>query len=292
MILAIGEILADMIGCKEKDGMTFKAFCGGAPFNVAVAAHRAGAEVCFVGRVGDDPMGRFVTEEAAKAGFADLQIQKDPVRNTTLAFVTLTDGERDFAFNRHDTADYHIDLSQVALDNSAVTTVHLGSLMLSEAAGRALADAVTERTRALGKTLSFDINFRTDIYADFEQAKAAYAPYIQAASILKFSDDELALITGAETLEVGIRALNRPDALILVTLGSRGSAYFFGDLSGTIASVPVKPVDTTGAGDAFFGTFLACIEGKIWTKATIEQALTYANQAGAQATQFLGAVQL
>ena len=292
MIIAIGEILADMIGCKEAGVMTFKAFCGGAPFNVAVAAHRAGAAVCFVGRVGDDPMGRFVTEEAKKADFAELQIQQDPQRNTTLAFVTLTEGERDFAFNRHDTADYHIDLSQVAIHNPEVSIVHLGSLMLSEEAGQKLAAEVVQKARAFKKTLSFDINFRTDIYGDFEQAKAAYAPYIQAADILKFSDDELALLTGKDSLEAGIQALNRPDALILVTLGSQGSAYFYGEISGRIPSVPVKPVDTTGAGDAFFGTFLACMEGKTWTKANIEQALNVANQAGAQATQFLGAVQL
>ena len=38
MILSIGEILADMVGEKTENGLTFSAFIGGAPFNVAVNA--------------------------------------------------------------------------------------------------------------------------------------------------------------------------------------------------------------------------------------------------------------
>lgn len=41
MILSVGEILADMIGQKVNGVTTFKAFCGGAPFNLAVNAKKA-----------------------------------------------------------------------------------------------------------------------------------------------------------------------------------------------------------------------------------------------------------
>ncbi len=67
MILSIGEILADMVGNEEDGTLTFKAFCGGAPFNVAVNAKKAGASVAFVGKVGKDVIGRFVRKEALKA---------------------------------------------------------------------------------------------------------------------------------------------------------------------------------------------------------------------------------
>ena len=62
MILCIGEILADMVGSNEDGVLTFKAFCGGAPFNVAVNPKLAGAKVGFIGRVGKDVIGRFVTD--------------------------------------------------------------------------------------------------------------------------------------------------------------------------------------------------------------------------------------
>lgn len=43
MILSIGEILADLIGEKNDGALTFRAFCGGAPFNLAVNAKQSGA---------------------------------------------------------------------------------------------------------------------------------------------------------------------------------------------------------------------------------------------------------
>lgn len=54
----------------------------------------------------------------------------------------------------------------------------------------------------------------------------------------------------------------------------------------------VKPIDTTGAGDAFFGMFLANIEDRKYTKENIERALVKANKSGAMTTQFLGAIKL
>ena len=138
MILSIGEILADMVGSYEDGDLTFKTFCGGAPFNVAVNAKKAGAEVGFIGRVGKDVIGRFVEGQAIKANLDYLDIQIDKERNTTLAFVTLDNGERDFAFNRHDTADYNLEIELIDFNKyKGLKILHLGSLMLSEEKGKA-----------------------------------------------------------------------------------------------------------------------------------------------------------
>ncbi len=293
MILSIGEILADMIGESVDGVMTFKSFCGGAPFNVAVNAKNAGADVAFLGRVGKDPIGKFLIEEASKANLNRLDIQTDTERNTTLAFVTLKDGERDFAFYRHDTADFNVDIDSVDFeDYKGLEIVHLGSLMLSEENGKKLANKVVEKTRKLNKKLSFDLNFRMDIYKDFEDALNAYKPFVEQADIIKFSDDELRDYTGKEDVLEGIESIYRKDTLIVVTLGSRGSMYYINGIYGTVPTEKVKPIDTTGAGDAFFGTLLANIEGKELNKENIESALVKANKAGAETTQFLGAIKL
>jgi len=293
MILAIGEILADMVGEKVNGTLTFKSFCGGAPVNVAVNAKRAGAEVGFIGRVGDDPIGRFVTEEIKKAGLDYLIIQVDESRNTTLAFVTLKDGERDFAFYRHDTADYNVDLKEIDFSSfKNLKIVDLGSLMLSEKNGEKLARSITKAAKKAGAKLSFDMNFRMDVYDDFESAKKAYKPYVEVADIIKFSDDELVAYTGIEDFDKAVEKIYRKDLLLVVTLGSRGSYYRYNDLFGTVATEKVKPVDTTGAGDAFFGTFLANIENVEPTKENIEKAMKEANKKGAEATQFYGALKL
>lgn len=293
MILSVGEILADMVGVK-KDGQTvFNAFCGGAPFNLAVNAKRAGAKVGFVGRVGDDPVGRFVASEAKKADLDFLCVQTDKIRNTTIAFVTLTDGERDFAFYRHDTADFNINFDDIPFDTfSGLSTIHLGSLMLSEKRGVAFAEKIADKAEKLGVTLSFDMNFRMDIYDGLSSAKRAYAPFVEMADVIKFSDDELTAYTGIDNLDAAATSIAKEGKLVVVTMGSRGSAYFYNGESGKAAVKKVKPVDTTGAGDAFFGAFLANIDGKKLDKKTIETALAAGNVAGAAATQFMGAIRL
>lgn len=291
MILSIGEILADMTD-KEGKG-EFIATAGGAPFNVAVNAKRAGANVGFIGRVGKDIIGKFLLNKSAKANLDRLDIQIDEVRNTTLAFVTLTDGERDFTFNRHDTADYNIDFNQIDFDSyKDLKILHLGSLMLSEKEGKAFALKVAKKVKKLGVKLSFDMNFRLDTYKDFLDAKKAYKPYVECADIIKFSDDELKMYTGLDGVEEGVKSLYREGSLFVVTLGSKGSYYYYNGLSGIVKTKAVKPVDTTGAGDAFFGTLLAGIEGKELNEKTIVEAMEKANVAGAENTQFTGALQL
>ena len=293
MILSIGEILADMVGEKSNDGLTFKAFVGGAPFNVAVNAKQSGAKVGFISRIGKDVIGRFCNAEAEKFGLDRLDLQQDDERNTTIAFVTLTDGERDFAFNRHDTADYNIDFDEIDFSGyEDLKIIHLGSLMLSEKAGKKLADKIKSKAKKLNVKLSFDLNFRTDIFGDFESAKKAYKPYIESADILKFSDDELKLYTGIDDFDAAVKSVARENQLLTITLGSRGSMYYYNGISGVVPTEKVKPVDTTGAGDAFFGTFLANIEGKKYSEENIVNAMEKANKAGARATQFLGAIKL
>ena len=293
MILSIGEILADMVGESNKDGLTFKAFVGGAPFNVAVNAKQAGAKVGFISRIGKDVIGRFCFAQAEKFGLDYLDLQQDEKRNTTIAFVTLTDGERDFAFNRHDTADYNINFNEIDFNKyKDLNIIHLGSLMLSEKAGKTFAEKVAKKAKELKVKLSFDLNFRTDIFGDFEKAKAAYKPYVECADILKFSDDELKLYTGIKDIDKAIKSVARENQLLTITLGSRGSMYYYNGISGIVPTEQVKPIDTTGAGDAFFGTFLANIENKDYTEDNIINAMEKANNAGARATQFLGAIKL
>ena len=294
MILSVGEILADMIGQKEDGVTTFKAFCGGAPFNLAVNAKQSGAKVGFVGRVGNDVIGRFVLCEAQKAHLDRLDIQIDAECNTTIAFVTLTDGERDFAFNRHDTADFNIDFDDIDFESyENLEIVHLGSLMLSEQKGREFAEKIANKASELGAKLSFDMNFRKDIYKNFEDAKRAYAPFVERADIIKFSDDELADYTGISDMDEAAKSVLKKDKLLLVTLGKSGSAYYYNDLKGIVPSISgVKCVDTTGAGDAFFGAFLANIEGKELTEENIVYSMQQGNIKGAKTTEFYGAIEL
>lgn len=293
MILCIGEILADLIGKEENGRYSYDMFIGGAPFNVAVNAKRAGAKVGFVGRVGKDPIGKFLISTAKKANLDYTDIQTDGERNTTLAIVSLNNGERDFAFFRHDAADFNIDISKIDIKRyTDLNIVHLGSLMLSEEKGRVFAGNIVKTVKNEGKLLSFDVNFRMDLYNDTESAIKAYKPFIEAADILKFSDDEIKTYTKREDLGAAVKAVKKDNTLLLISMGSRGSMYVYNDLSGVIPSKKVVPVDTTGAGDAFFGTALAYLDEKEFTKENIEFALKKGNEAGAGTILFKGAVKI
>lgn len=293
MILSIGEILADVIVGEKTDALDMEAHLGGAPFNVAANAARAGASVAFIGRVGRDSVGKFLIKQAEKAKLDKLDIQIDEKRNTTLAFVTLTCGERDFSFFRTNTADYHIDGNRINLDDyENLNIIHLGSLMLSEQIGREFAGDMLKKIRGAHKLFSFDLNFRADLYDSSDEAIKAYAPFVEQADILKFSDDEITLFTGKSDITEAARSLYKQNRLLIVTTGSRGSAYYYNNLSGLVPSTPVKPVDTTGAGDAFFGTVLAFLDGKQFTEENIRSALVAGNKSGAEATLFKGALKL
>lgn len=293
MILSIGEIIADMMGNEKERDLSFEAFCGGAPFNVAVNAKQAGADVGFVGCVGNDVLGRFLRKRAEQANLNYLDIQIDGKKNTTLAFVERKEGERDFSFHRYDTADYQIDFDKIDFDKyDDVQILHVGSLMLSEEKGRDLATRLFNEGKKRGIKISFDINLRLDLYDSIEEIKRVYKPYIELADIIKFSADELILYTNIDDLLTGVKGLAQENQLFIVTLGEKGSMYYYNGEWDIISACAVKPLDTTGAGDAFFGTFLAAIEKNTWTKEKIENAMRLGNEKGAKTTQFLGAVQL
>ncbi len=292
MILTIGEILADVIAAQKENTLEASFHCGGAPFNVAVHAKRAGGKVCFVGRVGKDSVGKFLQSVAEKEGLDVLELQIDSERNTSIAFVTLKDGERDFTFLRHNCADYYIDLSSLKHYND-VSIVHLGSLMLSENVGQEKAMEIANWCRESGKLLSFDVNYRQDVFESESQAKRAYGQFVDLADLVKLSKDEAVLLTGVDCVQKAARLLSRKDKLIVITLGSDGSYFYLNEMEGFVPSQKVKPIDTTGAGDAFWGTVLAELDGKDISALSSEEltnALKKANSMGAACTLIMGAI--
>lgn len=286
MILCVGEILVDMIGCERDGAFCYERKAGGAPFNVACAVKRLGGSSAFAGSVGDDLIGEFLIDFAESRGLDGLCIATEKEHNTTLAFVEIDgSGERSFCFYRKSTADYRLPHIDDALFDKA-GIIHIGSLMLSEEVGRAYADKLAERAKRAGKTVSFDVNYRTDIFRDVQSAIALYKKYIELADIVKLSEDEYEIF-GAKYID-GLK-----DKLICITLGSRGSKWKFGARSGSAGTISVKPVDTTGAGDAFYAGLLKKLDGvdkSEYTDEFLNGALLYANVCGALNTLGHGAI--
>ena len=286
MILCIGEILADLIG-EEKDGVfSYRRKAGGAPFNVACACGKFGAQSVFCGSVGKDAIGDFLIGFIGKQPLKAFHIRRDSRRNTTLAVVHLdSSGERSFSFYRKNTADSHLDpVSDEAIGQSSI--VHIGSLMLSEQAGRKYANAIIAQAHRLGKLVSFDVNFREDLFPDRSKAVRIYREIIAQADIVKFSEDEVGIFT-----ETYVRGLK--DALVCISLGERGSRYRYREMDRTIPSISVRPVDTTGAGDAFYGGVLSQLDDvkrEEWNEGFLDRTFRFANICGALNTLGKGAI--
>lgn len=287
MILCVGEILVDMIGGDKNGTFCYERKAGGAPFNVACATKKFGAVSGFVGCVGDDIIGSFLQKFIDEQGLDCAYVQKNEKANTTLAFVELDEkGERSFCFYRKNTADYRLpEIPEEIFAQAKI--VHIGSLMLSETEGEAYAIGLAKRAKQAGKIVSFDVNFRDDIFRDTLSAVETYKEIIALADIVKFSEDEIQIF-GEAYIQNELK-----EKLVCVSLGGAGSQWRYQGNSANVPSISVTPVDTTGAGDAFYAGVLAKLANEkpfAWTEDVLYKAFRFGNICGALNTLAKGAI--
>ena len=115
---------------------------------------------------------------------------------------------------------------------------------------------------------------------------------MKEANILKFSEDELYMLTNTSSLEEAITSFNQ-DQIVFVTLSSLGSACFYKGQIIKAPTIKVKPIDTTGAGDAFYAATLYQLD-KLnideLTEKDIKKLLRFSNVCGGLTTINKGAV--
>ena len=291
MLISIGEILVDIF----EDDHHRDVLPGGAPFNVACNALLYTDKVSFYGSVGNDENGKLLLNTVNSKGFTDPHIKVLSDRYTSRAIVTLKNGERSFRFERANGADYILDINDI--DFSLVKDediIHIGSLMLSEQSGRDYFDKLVSQIRKhTNAKISFDINYRDDIFNSPNEAKKVFLSALKKADILKFSKEEINLFSSKEDLVEALEEIVSPNQIVVVTLGSEGSIFYHNGKAVHVPTYPVKPVDTTGAGDAFYSYFLASLINHsdfIKNEEDIKYYLTRANVVGGLATLKKGAI--
>lgn len=284
-----------MIGF-QKDGITsYNAYAGGAPYNVACGIAKLNGNIAFLGKVGDDLQGEFLNNHYSLQKFKTNYLIKDKKHNTTLAFVKIDDnGERDFCFHRIGTADYQFEDSDINYELiNQFDIIHVGSLMISEAKGMKFAKKVFNLAKQCSKLVSFDVNFRSDIFKNREEAIKKYLYFIKRADIVKYSEEELFMFAGDDNLKRALKKVAKPHQLVCVTLGSKGSAYYLDGIYNVTNSISINPIDTTGAGDAFFAGVLSCLDNIKFSdlnESKLDEIFTFANVCGALTTLNYGAI--
>ena len=243
-ILSIGEVLWDLLPSGRK--------VGGAPANFAFHCMQFGANVRILSRVGDDDLGRELTEFYRSLGLLTELIETDPTAPTGTVGVELFDGQPKYTIHENVAWD-QIEATDAAIRFAqSVDAICFGSL--------AARNPVTLQTirRLVGETPPstlrvLDLNLR-DPFVD----QSVIGSVLGLANILKLNDDELKRIVAmfgvsgftpaqhAEwfTTRYGLK-------MVILTSGSQGSRIFAGGEEFFCVGRRVEVVDTVGAGDAF-----------------------------------------
>lgn len=303
-VLCIGEALIDMI-CTDKGkplsaGENFLKKPGGAPTNVAaaIAALRGSVELC--AKVGDDPFGNCLVNTMKEFGIGTNFIKYDKRNFTTFAYVSLMkNGERDFFFNRG--ADAELSIEDCAeIDVRKFSIIHFGSAtaFLPGKLHKAYFNLL-EKSKQNNAFISFDPNYRNLLFNDKKNIFIKNSwHFINNCNFFKVSDEEALLLTSTKSVEAAASCFNKnAKAVFAITLGAKGTLLGVDGNSHLIPSIKIKPVDTTGAGDAFVGSILYNLsilnkEKRLKLKPKDWVEIVYdANRAGANTCKYMGAME-
>ena len=299
--LCIGELLIDFVSTTPDvtlaEAPGFVKAPGGAPANVAVGLAKLGIDAGFIGKVGADAFGDFLSETLQQNSVDTTSLIAGETSRTTLAFVaTRSDGMKDITFYRHPGAD--IQLSPDEIDTNYVQSAelfHYGSVSLSHSPSREATLHAIQSAKAGGAMLSYDPNLRLPLWDNANDAKHWIWEVMPYADVVKISEEEWEFVTGDTELTRGIeRILALGVKLLVITLGERGCYYTNGTVEGYVEGFAVEVVDTLGAGDAFVAAMLMQLtrheDIQSLDASRLDTIMRYANAAGALATQKVGVI--
>lgn len=256
-VVVAGELLVDFTSTETGD---FRFNAGGGTANFAAAVSMAGMKAAFLGQVGEDLFGHMLEESLASYGVYTGALCYSENCRTSLAFVsTAPDGERDFVFYHSPGADAEFapeQLNKEVLLSSSL--VHISTVCATAPNGAAAVLAAARMAKENGILVSFDPNVRPALWKSAEACAAYARQVLPLCDIVKLSQEELELLFGAGTEQENVEKLiAMGPRLAVITAGAEGAAWYRRGECGFVPARKVKAVDTTGAGDCFFGSFIA-----------------------------------
>ncbi len=281
-IVVVGSFNADLVAYLERmprpgetvHGDRFATFAGGKGSNQAVAAARLGADVTFIGRVGNDVFANLAYEIWDAEGVNRDYVSTDDEYATGVAPILVdSSGENMIvvvlgANSRLTAADIDAARERIAAADVLVTQLEVNLDMVAYA---------LETAKQLG------------VATILNPAPAAAIPQstIDLADYLTPNETELETLSGSagDYAAAARTLLTRADQKAVVTLGAQGAQIVSGGEGAVIPTYAVDVVDTTGAGDAFnAGLAVALAEGK-----PLPEAVRFANAAAALSVTKSGA---
>jgi ribokinase len=215
---------------------SFDRFLGGKGVNQSIAIHRAKGGVKHVGHIGHDVW----ISEQLKSMDIDLDFITETDHATGHAIISVDDaGENQIVIFSGANLAFSLSacekiLAQFAGDASWI--VLQNEINLSADLAR------------MAKVMGYKVCYSA---APFDAAKVhEILPFVDLLALNETEFGDLQKATGMDASTLGIE-------MVLVTLGAKGAKLHIGDDVISQNSFPVTPVDTTGAGDTFLGSFIA-----------------------------------
>ncbi|MGA4799504.1 carbohydrate kinase family protein [Streptomyces lavendulocolor] len=260
-LLVVGDVVTDVVARYRgplapatDTAAEIRTLPGGAGANVACwAAHGGCADVRILGRVGAD-RAAWHEERLRRAGVRPLLVRDAGAPTATV--VALVDGSAERTFLTDSGAALRLapgDWSPKLLDG--VTHLHLSGYLFFAGTSRETARLALATARERGVPVSVD-----PASAGFvrDWGTAPFLAAVEGADLFLPNADEAALLTGLAAPEEAAAALSGRFPLVVVTTGAAGALVAeSGRIVARVVAPVVRAVDSTGAGDAFTGAFLA-----------------------------------
>ncbi|MDQ0778006.1 sugar/nucleoside kinase (ribokinase family) [Streptomyces aurantiacus] len=289
-LLVVGDVITDVVArhrgplAPGTDTVAaVRTVPGGAGANVACwAARRGGPEVRFLGRVGADSA-VWHERELVASGVRPLLVVDPRAPTGTVICLVDADASAERTFLTDSGASLRLDAddwSPAVLDG--VAWLHLSGYLFFSEPCRALVSVAVESARARGVPVSVDpasVGFLTELGVD------RFLSLAEGVDVLLPSRDEARLLTGLPDTADAAAKLSRHVPLVVVKQGGAGALVArSGVILARVPAEPASPVDTTGAGDAFTGAFLAALLGGSLPR----EAAAEGCRAGARAVEQVG----
>ena len=287
-LLCFGEPLMELTRVSRDGAPVYVPGYGGDTMNCAIAAARQGARAGYISALGEDAFGVELRALLEAEGVDGRFVRSDPDAPTGLYVITPSPAGRDFAYYRAGSAASRYRAEDLPTDVLAETRiVQLSGI--SQAIGDGPCDAgfrLIEAARAAGCQVAYDTNLRLKLWS-LERARAIMHGALERCTIALPSIDDSRILTGIEDADAIVDFyLSRGPGIVAMKMGEDGVLIATPAGRKRVPPIKVTPVDATGAGDAFGGSFLA----RLAAGDDPFTAARYANAAAALTTTGYGAV--
>ncbi|MBR4391144.1 MAG: adenosine kinase [Bacteroidales bacterium] len=222
---------------------------GGSTANTMSGAARLGVQTGYIGKVGDDELGRFFEQEMVKTGVRPMMPKTVTPTGCAQAVIS-KDGERTFATYLGAALELSPDdLKPELFDGWDILFVE-GYLVFN----RPVVDRALAIAKEKGMTVALDMASYNVVEVNRDYMKDILRDYVD---IVFANKDEAAAFAGFERPEDNLKELASLCDIAIVKVGAKGSLVQHGNETVTIGPIPAKVIDTTGAGDMWAAGFMA-----------------------------------